>query len=100
MIHRWEPLRRLDRSLESSRGGQFTVDRNMSINIEMPAQEVAAIKQLTRLDNDAEAIVKAAREFVRLVSLRELKAASGKVDFDANWQEFEDLEVAESSLPQ
>ncbi len=72
----------------------------MSVTIELPAQEMAAIKQLTRLDDDAEAIVKAAREFLRLTSLRELKAASGKVAFEANWQELEELELDESSLPQ
>ncbi|MBI3865227.1 MAG: hypothetical protein HY290_25410 [Planctomycetia bacterium] len=71
----------------------------MSIVVEMPAQEMAAIKQLTRLNDDAEAIVQAAREFVRLVRLRELKSASGRVDFDANWQELEDLELKETSLP-
>ena len=71
----------------------------MSITIEMPAQEMAAIRQLTRLDNDAEAIVKAAREFLRLASLRELKLASGNVDFESNWQELEELELNESSLP-
>ncbi len=59
----------------------------MSITIEMPAQEIDAIKQLTRLDNDAEAIIQAAREFLRLIRLRELKAASGKVEFEAHWQE-------------
>ena len=72
----------------------------MSITIEMPAQEMAAIKQLTRLEDDAEAIVKAAREFLRLTGLRELKAASGRVDFEANWQELESLELNESSPPQ
>lgn len=72
----------------------------MSITIDLPAQEVAAIKQLTRLDNDAEAIMQAAREYVRLSRLRELKAASGKVEFDSNWQELEALELNESALPQ
>jgi hypothetical protein len=66
----------------------------------MPAQDLAAIKQLTRLDNDAEAIVKVARELLRLTSLRELKSASGRVDFAAHWQELEILELNESSLPQ
>lgn len=71
----------------------------MSITIEMAAQEIAALKQLTRLDNDAEAVIQAAREFLRLSRLRELKAASGKVEFEANWKELEDLELNESSLP-
>ena len=33
----------------------------MGITIEMPAQELAAIQQLTKLNNDAEAIIHAAR---------------------------------------
>jgi hypothetical protein len=72
----------------------------MSITIDLPAQEIAAVKELTRLENDAEAIVQATREFVRLRRLRELKAASGKVDFDANWQELEARELNEVILPQ
>lgn len=47
----------------------------MSITIEMPAEEIAAIKEMTQLDDDADAIVQAAREFMRIVRLRELKAA-------------------------
>jgi hypothetical protein len=66
----------------------------------MPAQEIAAIKQVTRLENDAAAIVQAAREFLRLTRLRELKAASGKVEVEANWRELEDLELNETALPQ
>ncbi len=72
----------------------------MSITIEMSAQEIAALKQLTRLDNDAEAVIQAAREFLRLSRLRGLKAVSGAVEFESNWQELEDLELKESSLPQ
>ena len=69
----------------------------MSITIEMPAQEIAALKQLTGLEDDAEAILQAAREFLRLSRLRELKTASGKVDFELNWQELEDLEPRASN---
>jgi hypothetical protein len=66
----------------------------------MPAHEIAGLKQLTRLENDADAIIQAAREFLRLSRLRELKTASGKVDFEADWQDFEDLELKESIFPQ
>jgi len=72
----------------------------VSIIIEMAAQEIAALRRLTRLENDAEAVAAAAREFLRLNGLRELKAASGKVDFEANWQELENRELAESTLPE
>ena len=63
----------------------------MSLNIDMTAQEIALLKQIIQLDNDAEAVTKAAREFLRLSRLRELKAVSGRVDFENNWQELEDV---------
>jgi hypothetical protein len=72
----------------------------MSITIEMPAQEIAALKELTKLENDAEAILKAAREFLRLSRLRELKAVSGKVEFESNWEKLEALELDELGFPQ
>jgi hypothetical protein len=67
--------------------------------IEMTAQEIAALKELTNLENDSEAVAKAAREFLRLSRLRELKAVSGKVEFEANWQELEELEMREPGFP-
>jgi len=53
----------------------------MTISIEMTGQEVAALKELTHRESDAEAVAHAAREYLRLSRLRELKAASGKVEF-------------------
>jgi Arc/MetJ family transcription regulator len=75
-------------------------DRTMSINIELTAQEIAALKQFTKLDDDAEAVQKATREYLRLNRLRELKAVSRKVEFEASWQELEERELAESDFPQ
>jgi hypothetical protein len=72
----------------------------MSITIDLTAQEIAALKEITRLDNEAEAVLRAAREFLRLNRLRELKAVSGKVEFENNWQELEQLELNETSFPQ
>jgi hypothetical protein len=72
----------------------------MSINIELPAPELALLKQITKLDNDAEAVVRATREYVRISRLSELKTASGKVEFDCDWKNLEDLELAEAGLPQ
>lgn len=72
----------------------------MSITIELPAQEIAALKQVTNTENDAAAVVQAAREFLRLCRLRELKTASGRVDFDANWPQLEKMELSETALPQ
>ena len=72
----------------------------MSLNIELTTQEIAALKQATKLDNDAEAVAHAAREFLRHRGLRELKGASGKVELENNWQELEELELAGSDFPQ
>ena len=67
----------------------------MSVNVELPAEELAQIKQLTQLSDDGQAVARAAKEFVRLSMLRQLKAVSGKVDFDDNWQKLEAGEIAE-----
>jgi hypothetical protein len=72
----------------------------LSITIDMPAEELDAIKKLTRVDGDGDAILRAAREYVRLVRLRELKSASGKLDVDENWQRLEDLERGETTFPE
>ena len=72
----------------------------VSITIEMSGDDIQAIKSLTGIDNDAAAVTRAAREFVRLTRLRELKSASGKVDFDLDWQGLEALELSEAPLPQ
>jgi hypothetical protein len=72
----------------------------MSITIEMTAQELAALKQVTKRDNEADAVLQAAREYLRLSRLRELKAVSGKVEWETNWQQFEALELDESGFPQ
>lgn len=72
----------------------------MSITIDMPADEIDAIKKLTHSDSDSEAVLRAAREYLRLSKLRELKAASGKVDFDsARAQQAEDIELGDAPFP-
>jgi hypothetical protein len=71
----------------------------MSMDIELTPQEVATLKEITKTQNDGEAVTKAAREFLRITHLRELKSASGRVEFVTNWQELEDLELGESDFP-
>jgi hypothetical protein len=71
----------------------------MSITIEMTPQELAALKQVTKLQNDADAVTQAAREFLRLRRLRELKEVSGKVEVQDNWKELDELELNDSGFP-
>ncbi len=72
----------------------------MSVTVTLTSEELAQIKQITKLDSDCHAVEKAAREFLRLSGLRQLKAVSGKVDFEDNWQELESLELDEMTFPQ
>ncbi len=71
----------------------------MSIHVEIPAQEVAALRRITKADNDADAVIRATRGFLGMSRLRELKAASGTVDFALDGQALEALESSECDLP-
>jgi hypothetical protein len=72
----------------------------MSITIDLNHEELTQIKRLTRREDGAEAVATAAREFLRVSHLKELKNASGNVDFDLNWQEMEAIELSEVGPPQ
>ena len=68
----------------------------MSITVNLSAEEVAQLKRATEVDDEKEAVTRAIREFLRLSSLRELKAASGKVDYVGVAEEMEALELREN----
>jgi cell fate (sporulation/competence/biofilm development) regulator YlbF (YheA/YmcA/DUF963 family) len=53
----------------------------MNVTVNLSSEEVAQIKRLTALVDEDEAVARAAREFLRVSHLRELKGASGKVDY-------------------
>ena len=72
----------------------------MSIELLLTPKEISLLKQITKLEDDSEAITQAAREYLRISRLRELKTASGKVEFEENWQALEQLELDECQLPQ
>ena len=67
----------------------------MSVTVNLSADEVARIKRATEVDDEKEAVAKAAREFLRIASLRELKATSGKLDYVEVGEEMEALELHE-----
>ena len=81
-------------------GGEVAASRSrtitvMSVTINLSSDEVAKIKRFTRLASESEAVAKAAREFLRVVQLRELKAASGNLDYQEVGEEMEALELRE-----
>jgi len=72
----------------------------MNLGINLSSDEIEQLRLVTSVTNDAEAVTKAAREYLRLIRLRELKAVSGKVDYDDNWESLESLEVEKTTFPQ
>jgi hypothetical protein len=67
----------------------------MSITIELSSEELAQIRRFTGIDNESDAVTRAAREFLRVSALRELKEASGKLDYDDAGEMMESLELRE-----
>ena len=79
--------------LPSNEGGK---GETMSVTVDLRDDEIAQIKRLTGVDSDSAAIAQAAREFLRLAQLKELKTASGTVDYQENWHSLEALELKEN----
>jgi hypothetical protein len=71
----------------------------MSIDVPLTPQEVVALKRITNAQDDAQAVTQAVREFLRLAHLRQLKTASGRIEFETNCQQLEALELEEMELP-
>ena len=67
----------------------------MSLTVNLSPDELSQIKRLTELEDESDAVTKAAREFLRVAQLRELKAVSGKVDYQDVGAAMEALELRE-----
>ncbi len=67
----------------------------MSVTINLSSDELAQIKHFTEINNESDAVTKAAREFLRISQLRELKAVSGKLDYEEAGEAMEALELRE-----
>lgn len=72
----------------------------MAITVQLDPDEIAQLKDITRTSDDASAVTTAAREFIRLIRLRELKSVTGRVDFHENWRQLESLDLRESGFPE
>jgi hypothetical protein len=58
----------------------------MIVIVDISPEEFDALKELTGLATDSDAILHAVREYVRIQRFRELKSASGNVEFGLNWR--------------
>ena len=72
----------------------------MSVTVNLSSDELAQIKRFADLENEDEAVAKAVREFLRVIQLGELKAASGNVDYEDVGSPMEALELRERRLNQ
>jgi hypothetical protein len=71
----------------------------MIVDLPLTPQEVSALKRITNVQDEAQAVTQAVREFLRMIHLRELKTASGTAEFETNWQHLSALEIEEVELP-
>jgi hypothetical protein len=70
----------------------------MSVTIDLHPEELAEIRRRTCAASDEEALSQAAREYLRVLRLRELKDAPGKFDFNDVSAEAGDLEPGEPAV--
>ena len=71
----------------------------MVVQVQLTDEELSQVKKFTSVENDAEAVARATREFLRLALLKQFKFVSGNVDYGENWHELEGLEFCELEFP-
>lgn len=71
----------------------------MGLIVDLTTEEVAQLKLYTHAEDGAAAVSQAAREYIRLNRLRELKAVAGKLDFDDVSLQLETMELSEVDFP-
>jgi hypothetical protein len=69
----------------------------MSTVVELTEDELAELKALTKESDDSTAIRFAMTEYLRHARRMQLKAMSGEVTMDENWQALEESEVRDQN---
>lgn len=68
----------------------------MNLALNLTEQEVAEIRERTDAGDDAEAVSRAAREYLRTCRSRELTANVANLDYDENgWRELDESELSQ-----
>ena len=68
----------------------------MNLALNLTDQELSEIRLRTDASDDAEAICRAAREYLRVCQSRELTAMAAELDYDENaWRELDAAELGE-----
>ena len=71
----------------------------MNLALDLTQDELSELRRHTRVTDDADAVSRAAREFLRICRMRELTSVAGKVDYEENaWRELDQAELAQPEL--
>lgn len=71
----------------------------MNLALNLTEQELAELRQRTNMSDSAEAVTRAAREYLRSCRSRELASTSGNLDYDENaWRELDKSELSQPEV--
>ncbi len=71
----------------------------MNLALNLTAQELAEIRQRTSESDDADAVTRAAKEFLRISRARELTSMAKDLDYDEDaWRELDNAELSQPEV--
>ena len=71
----------------------------MNLALNLTEQELAELRQRTNMSDNAEAVTRAAREYLRTCRSRELASMPGDFDYDENaWRELDKAELSQPKV--
>ena len=72
---------------------------SMNLALDLTERELVELRQRTKATDSADAVSRAAREFLRTCRLREVTSMAGKLDYDENaWRELDEAELSQQEL--
>jgi hypothetical protein len=77
----------------------FVRDISMNLALQLTERELTELRERTKVTDSAEAVTRAAREFLRIHRLRELTSTATSFEYDENaWQELDEAELSQPDL--
>jgi hypothetical protein len=72
---------------------------SMNLPLDLTDKELLELRRHTNVNDDADAVSRAAREFLRICRARELTSIAGRVDYEENaWRALDQAELAQPEL--
>lgn len=77
----------------------FVRDISMNLALQLTERELTELRERTKVSDSAEAVTRAAREFLRIYRLRELTSTATSFEYDESaWQELDEAELSQPEL--